>query len=558
MDEIRFKQLHEKLTKTREVISQYFKHQNPYYLDSVLAAFASGINIMLLGKAGCGKTLLMKLLFRTCGWHEDYEYVANGQTTPEKSLAYVLQGYLNAEVEDSFVNLDIPALLESKEFVKAARIMLARMKGVDEIQRLGAGSQSVLLKGTEEGIVDYLQKQYGVVPFMWFVTANPTEHASDQTNIPLPDPLWDRFDAVVWMTKPDYFSRLEIDAFVKDKAKAIQQIWDEKDILELWQTTKEIELPVRYMTLLKLMIRVLDFCKYCTDADGSSINEADKRRLCVEECSQAYLCSRIAKLDGLRIQPSIEKLARGFAALRGSRIVSEEDILDAFPLAMWKRVKLIDEETPDKDSVDRLKTLKKLVMDTRKDIQEVQGGIALIQKLEERFNQTEYDRLKQYMNTKVWFADIVSSLDRTYEAIQAQLLEKKRATPKSDFETLAKISETAQYRLPPSLAKTLLFDDAKVKLTIKLTNENLTKIATVDTSLYEKAAKAKDNKEKEITFYGQEAAKLLPEFKEGKRADGKKSWMVVQMWRQQERSLRRLGLRVARRSTSINLRPQSS
>jgi len=276
------------------------------------------------------------------------------------------------------------------------------------------------------------------------------------------------------------------------------------------------------MTLLKLMIRVLDFCKYCTDADGSSINEADKRRLCVEECSQAYLCSRIAKLDGLRIQPSIEKLARGFAALRGSRIVSEEDILDAFPLAMWKRVKLIDEETPDKDSVDRLKTLKKLVMDTRKDIQEVQGGIALIQKLEERFNQTEYDRLKQYMNTKVWFADIVSSLDRTYEAIQAQLLEKKRATPKSDFETLAKISETAQYRLPPSLAKTLLFDDAKVKLTIKLTNENLTKIATVDTSLYEKAAKAKDNKEKEITFYGQEAAKLLPEFKEGKKSGWQK------------------------------------
>ena len=214
-----------KLIKTKTILSEVFLHE-PYYLDITLAAFASRSNICLLGFRGSGKTHLMECLLKTI----------------DPSVKAIAQGYLSAELEDIFARPDIAKLIQGEEKVVFKKMVKARVKAFDEIQRLGPSALSTLFRLLTSGTVLYMDQEEGVKEFWVIATANPTELSQDQLNIPIPEPLWDRFEAVLWVPIPKLHYLIEINGKIEDLKEAIPIIWREEDLLSLWREVKNVKL----------------------------------------------------------------------------------------------------------------------------------------------------------------------------------------------------------------------------------------------------------------------------------------------------------------------------
>ena len=119
----------DKLLKIRENIERVFFHK-PYYVESVLAAFASRSHICLLGGRGGGKT------------HVSEALVYQIEST---RLTALVQGYIVLDFSDAIARFEVPSLLRGEEKVKWYKVVKARVKFFDEIQRLGAGARTCLL-----------------------------------------------------------------------------------------------------------------------------------------------------------------------------------------------------------------------------------------------------------------------------------------------------------------------------------------------------------------------------------------------------------------------------
>ena len=218
--------IQEKIEQTREAIKSAFYHE-PYYTELMLAALASRSNILLEGSRGTGKTWLSKVLLRAI----------------DEQLTASQQGYLSADFEQVIASPDIARLMKGEEQVKFRRIVEAPIKFFDEIQRLGPSAVSALFRLLTDGSVEYLDQTRTVERFMTVATANPTEHETDTLNIQIPEPLYDRFTATIWIPLAPLSYQAQINGNVQKSFDAIKPIWSEKDLLELWEATENIQVP---------------------------------------------------------------------------------------------------------------------------------------------------------------------------------------------------------------------------------------------------------------------------------------------------------------------------
>jgi len=467
----------DKLIQTKTLLSKVFLHE-PYYLEATLACFASRANLCLLGFRGSGKTHLMECLMKTV----------------DSSITAIQQGYLSAELEDVFARPDIAKLVQGQEEVVFKKMVYARIKGFDEIQRLGVGALSAMFRLLTTGTVMYLDKEEGVKEFWVIATANPTEYSNDVMNIRLPEPLWDRFDGVLWVPIAKLKYLRKINGKIERLKEALPIIWREEDLLRLWKEVDEVKVSEELELIITLMNRILGYCKYAQDNDASSLTEELKRELC-GKCSKAYTCSLIARPPSVRAKLSLIRIAKGFAYLRCSNEVSLDDVEKAFPLVYWKRIKLMDDEMVS----DRLKALRDLFNRLKEEIIEVKEGIDLLKKLKAKFNFDDYERLKSFVNSKGWFAEVVEELDDYYNELYGKIREKWDI---ADDVTKAKLYLIAKTKLPPEMAKQFKAD---IEVTVKLNPKNMAKLLKISKKVFNEAKEAYENGVKEMKLKGEYA-----------------------------------------------------
>jgi len=471
----------DKLLKTKSFLDTVFLH-DPIYTEAILASFASRSHLCLLGFRGSGKSHVMECLTKMV----------------DRSCFALQQGYLSAELEDVFARPDIPSLMKGEEKVVWKDMVTARVKSFDEIQRLGVGALSAMFRLMTTGTVMYLDQELGVKDFWIIATANPTELSEDALNVRLPEPLWDRFYAVLWIPIAPLKYQIRINGRIEKAKEALPVVWKESDLLELWKTVENIEISEEVEYVITLINRILGFCQYAQNYDASSLTEMQKRELC-SKCNQSYICSRIARPSSVRAKLALSRLARGFAYLRGSDEVELVDVEKAFPLVFWKRLTLMDE-----DSIsNRLEALRRLSRDIMTEIRESKEAIDLVSKLKKRYGVRDYTNLENWVNSKAWLREVKEDLDDYYARIRDQLRAK---LVNADPVKRAKIYVLAKLKLPREMAEEF---KAPSEVEIELNAENLARLAKIDKFAFDEAKEAFDKGEKTFKLVGEYALKWL-------------------------------------------------
>src|SRR5947209_18479405 len=109
----------------------------PYYKDLMLAAMVSRSKIGLERYRGCGKSHLMDLVLHLIKDEivdENGNPVLDPDTNKPIPIAWRVQSYLDADIEDVMVRPLIPSIMRGEEELKWKPLTLARVKGLDEIQ----------------------------------------------------------------------------------------------------------------------------------------------------------------------------------------------------------------------------------------------------------------------------------------------------------------------------------------------------------------------------------------------------------------------------------------
>jgi MoxR-like ATPase len=480
--------LRNKLLKTKELLSEVFLHDE-YYVDSVLSAFASDSHICLLGFRGSGKTHLMECLVK----------MIDSNTTS------IVQGYLTAEIEDIFARPNVSSLINGKEEVIWRKVVNARVKAFDEIQRLGVGALSTMFRLMTKGSVIYFDQEQGIKPFWIISTANPTELESDMLNIRLPEPLLDRFDAVIWIPVAPLKYQSRIDSTIEDKKEKLPKIWSDSELVQLWKEVEQVKIEERESLIITLINRLLGFCRYAQNYDASSLSEQQKRAIC-SKCNKSYICSLIARPPSVRAKLSLAKLSKGFAYLRGSDKVELQDIANAFPLVYWKRIKLMN----DSEVTNRLESLRELYQKIINEIKEARQPLELISELKEAYDVGKYSTLENWCNSKVWLIELKEDLDEYYTNIYRQLKEiSEKAKQLGDKVTLMKVYKYAQAKLPHRFASE--FEKVN-EIEIELTPEKIAELTKISLELFNEARKLYESGIKKMTLKGEYAIKYMELF----------------------------------------------
>lgn len=479
-----------KLLKMKENVERVFYHK-PYYVETSLAAFASRSHLCLLGYRGGGKTHLAEAIV--------YQ-MDSARVTAD------VQGYLSADFSDTIARFDIPSLLRGEEKVLWYRIVKARVKFFDEIQRLGVGARNALFRMMTKGTVKLGDQEEGIKDdYFWvIVTANPTETKQDIINIPLSEPLWDRFYAVLWVPMPRLTDLLRIEEELEKIKKAYRSkpIFNEEDILALWREVEQIEVPSEINYIASLMVRILQFCKDCQDYDGSSVDEAVKRALC-SRCNKNYICSEIARPPSVRAKLAWLRLAKGFAYLRGSTRVEVIDLEKAFPPVFWKRIKFMDEML----IANRLKKLQELFSRLKQEIAEAKEAIELCSALKRNFNPQDYRRLEEYVNAKIWLIEVKEDLDNylmhKYRGLKEEF---EKAVAEKNWKKVLEITQLVKEQLPEQYHGDFYVD---LEVEIDLTAKNIARLARISKDLFKRAREMKESGEKRMKLRGEEALIVL-------------------------------------------------
>jgi MoxR-like ATPase len=469
------------LLKTKSLMKTVFLHDE-YYIDAILASFASRSHICLLGARGSGKTHAMECLAKMI----------------DQNIVAYQQGYLSAEIEDVFARPDISSLMKGEEKVVWKKMVTARIKCFDEIQRLGVGALSTMFKLMTTGKVQYLDKEEGVEKFWVIATANPTEIFEDNLNIQLPEPLWDRFYGVLWVPIAPLKYQIKINGNIEKAKEALPTIWTEQNLLELWKEVDNVEIDERIEYIITLINRIMGFCKFAQNYDASSLTEQQKREIC-SKCNTSYVCSMISRPPSVRAKMSLIRLAKGFAYLRGSNKVDLVDLENAFPLVYWKRIKLMDED----QITDRLQKLRELFKILISEIKEARIAIDDIESLKKAYDKDKYDELIGFINSKVWLTEAFEDLKSYYETLYNQLKEKYE---KADIETKYKIYALARLKLPPSKAEDF---EPSEPIEIELNPKNLAKLAKISKAMFEKAKEEYEQGNRMLKLSGEIACKWV-------------------------------------------------
>ncbi len=351
---------------------------NPLALFGVLSAVL-GKNMLVFGDYGSGKTTSCERIASlvTC---VPLEFVQSA----------TIHGHPEQTEEKIKATLDLGALeKEGREVVKWKVTPFCPVTVVDEINRLPAGKQNVLLNEVDRGIWSYRGSTLFLEKKPLFATVN----YGDEGTAKLIPPLADRFDVAVETGRLDAINRRKVrrgvnDSFLRDRALAEEMV---EKILEI--NSREAENYVREVRER--------FCEILSEKIGFELlypDEVEKIRKEVEGCEvlpetelfldyfsqevycqmttkkdfsrcegchySSFACSDIGVFSG-RAERSVVTLAKAIAWLEGEEC-SVHHVKAVLPYCLWHRCninqsRVVEVRDIEKNECDELFAIKEII-----------------------------------------------------------------------------------------------------------------------------------------------------------------------------------------------------
>ncbi len=438
----RSEKLREKLLKLYDVASElylgeksFFSGSN-YYNPLVLFSLLSTVirkNVLVYGDYGSGKTTACERIASLV------------RSIPlEFVQAATIHGHPEQTEEKMKATLDLGALeKEGKEVVRWKLTPFSPVTIVDEINRLPAGKQNILLNEVDRGVWSYR----GVTLFLTKKPLFATVNYGDEGTANLIPPLADRFDVAVETGRVGVVGRRKVRAGVDDSFLRYPEFAEEmvKEVLEI--NGKKAEEYVRKKAEEFSSILSERFEEMGIQAEAMSPDELDEieREVSKVELSaeaemfldyfsqevycqmstrkdfsrcegchySSFACSDVGIFSG-RAEVSVVSMAKAIAWLEGREECSLVQLISVLPYCLWHRCRLnparvIDVRDVEKEECDELFALKEVIdevarrWDEHREYQEMayralmEGEIELLEKICERVSHPLFRSLARWV-----------------------------------------------------------------------------------------------------------------------------------------------------------------
>ena len=289
--------------------------------------------ILLNGVYGTGKTqlvnLIKKIFFSDGKGEYDYDY----ETCHQDLTAF-----------DVLYHLDLAELQKGREIVHPKKMVSARMKFLNEIQRANPAFYNAMLSLLSERKITYRDKVFESPPYVFFMDRNPLDSGSTE----IPKAFLDRVDIMINFSTIDIKKSLNL-LKVREKDYGIE--WDSLETLveehmtsdmieEIWYDVIKVRIDEEVQLLANFLIKSFSVCMR---ADRSQINKY--YLLDCESCKfKGEICSHILEVPGVRGINSLLKFSQARAWLAKRERVEFKDLIFALPYILAHRIEIKKEE----------------------------------------------------------------------------------------------------------------------------------------------------------------------------------------------------------------------
>jgi MoxR-like ATPase len=295
--------------------------------------------VLLKGTYGTGKTqivhLVRKLLFSNGQGGFEFDEV----TCHQELTAF-----------DVLYHLDLAQLQQGREVVHPKRLVSARLKFLNEVQRAGTGLFNALLPLLSEHRIVYRDREFASPDFLCIMDSNPLDTGSSE----VPEAFLDRVDFSFEIPAVHLSEHLRLLGLRRGTGQfhwggldvMVEPTLDFARLAEVWSDVKRVDIP-RRVALFSGMIA--DAFRLCIATERSTAHgEFD---LGCGSCEfHGEICGHLLRVPGQRVTNSLLRLAQALAWLDGEAWVREEHLLSALPWALAHRLALRPEELRKKPS----------------------------------------------------------------------------------------------------------------------------------------------------------------------------------------------------------------
>jgi MoxR-like ATPase len=299
--------------------------------------------LVFIGGPGRGKTTMATLMALLGGapLGEVRRGVQHGH--PQLTLADLLGGPLPGDLVRAERGEDIRVLWRSW--------ITARVKIIDEYNRIPTKTQSALLSLMAEGYAEMYEQVVHCGRSAWYLTANDDQGGG---TFPVIEALRDRIDLVVRCTP---FHACFLDALAERVAggRAPEEfvpadlVCTPAELDEADRAARAVPVPAGVREVLGALLGQLDFCLRASDRlefrTKDTLHLAGRRvgHVCTEDCpldKNTNLCTQTENGVSPRAVQALLHFAQALAWFRGRRAVGAEEVRAILPWVLHDRLQL--------------------------------------------------------------------------------------------------------------------------------------------------------------------------------------------------------------------------
>jgi MoxR-like ATPase len=307
-----------------------------------LLNLATSRRMVFVGAPGRGKTSVATLMSLITG--------ASLETTRRQ----IQHGHPQMTVHD-LLGSPLPSNLMKADLATEVRLdwrswLTARVKIIDEYNRIPTKTQSALLSLLAEGYAEMFEQTIEVGASAWFLTANDELGGG---TFPVIEALKDRIDAVVRCAP---FQQEHIDTLVQristgdlpESHIPSDIIFSADELKQLDEEVREVSVPSELLDLVGFVIGQMEFCRRASDRidymNKDTLHLAGRRvgHVCNEDCPldrQASLCAQTENGVSPRSMQALIHFAKALAYFFGRQEVELNDVRQLLPWILFDRLR---------------------------------------------------------------------------------------------------------------------------------------------------------------------------------------------------------------------------